>query len=548
VNEGQQPARQAAARRALVTLLILATSAACVAPVAGPDPRRIVAREHEPLALASAAAKRRAVATTPAAVTATEVTDNIDVAALRVRFDRAAAWNGVLDTEDFTQPVQPAQSAQLSGPTGARDETALLRAIAEGAPALAAAERRFEATLESYDQIDLLGDIVQRLRAFTRTASPIRSGPAMAAGDRVRSTGLAPWPSLEALRGELALRSTEMAFEAWRATAHDLAVRGLTFDARLEFVDAERRVQEGQQALLDELLPVARAGLATGRGRQANLLALEAQRERVLGRIDELGSAREGLAASLAALVGDDPLNMTSRAAKPTLGSRAPGSREVGAPRALAPHALAPPETAPADLQPALTLAGARNARAAVALRLAEVMALGPTDLGASRFERGLKGETSVARPGSGPGASLPEPTSTAVDFGAREALLRELRLSLEATERDVAAVRLELEGRRARAESAWREAATRWRVNADEVLPRERASYDSLRGSWSGGAVGFLDVYQAASRVLDVELALARAALDLGLARVDWLAATGQRPAELYTRPPGSEGARGDK
>ena len=155
-------------------------------------------------------------------------------------------------------------------------------------------------------------------------------------------------------------------------------------------------------------------------------------------------------------------------------------------------------------------------------------MALGPTDLGLARFERGLTGEAGVGRTKIGP-PSVPGVTP-GVGLGPREALLRGMRERVEQREHERAAVLRRSLAAQERSAKARESADLRIRVHREELIPRAWGAYEGIAGAWANGQATFQDLIDAADRLHDAQLDFARAELDARLADAALLLATGSR------------------
>jgi len=154
--------------------------------------------------------------------------------------------------------------------------------------------------------------------------------------------------------------------------------------------------------------------------------------------------------------------------------------------------------------------------RAAAAVRLAETMTLPRMDVGSSRFD-----ETFPA-----PGRMVMRRD----DFGVREAQLHEMRARLRAAEhaRDSMRDRVRTEVREALfAQDA---ADRRWSVHERELVPLADRSFRASRGAYEGARAEYLELLDAARRLLKARLGRIDARRAQAYARAKLLQAVGER------------------
>lgn len=454
-----------------------------------------------------------------------------DLEALRAaaarRFDEAAALRGVApppSAELRARAADPTARAELL--QGGLTPEAIVQLLWLRSPALEARREALAGRLQGYDQVRFLEDVVARFRAFTRETR-VRVGPPAAAGSRARQAQLAPYPSVEALRSELVERGVEEAWHELRAELTSLAARALRLRAELLRNDHERRLTAAHRALVAELEPVARALLASSTGAsQADLLTLEAELGRLDAELFALTEEGRGLRAELGALLDLEPNTALTLADPVPAAASAPDPGAADEAAALARLAL--------ENEPRLFAARARARRAEAALRLGEQMTLGPVDLGFSRFERDLAGETGGPPAPVAPLSLAPRPDPRRSGQGAAEALLGEMRHRVSDLQQAVRAAEREDAARAAAGLAGRRAALERRRVHEAELLPLARLAYDGLRASYAGGGASFLEVYRAARRLLELDLGRVHALRDQRLAEAALLEATGTLTSTL--------------
>ncbi|MEE8467660.1 MAG: hypothetical protein V3T22_04360 [Planctomycetota bacterium] len=494
------------------TLTLIALAAACASAPHPPDHSGTFALEAAEVARARSAARLAAAHDPPVAADALP-----DFAALRSRalqrHGEAATLQGLLPVPTDELRALAADEAALERRlrAGPLETEELLQLIWLRDPALAARRSALAAELEGYDQVRLLEDVIDRYRSFVRQ-SRVRIGVPTRADGLDSQSELAPYPAIEALRGELVERGVEQRWHELRAATVQSLASALVQVAHLTWIATDHEIAGEHLILLEAQEPVTRARVAAGRTRQADLLTLQSELERLKSRLAELDAEQDAQAAELARLLDRDAAPAPAAVATTLI-------------------AVADPAQLRATLraaQPELAAARAAWERSLAALRLSEVVALGPTDLGLARFERGLAGEAGVARERLGP-PSLPGVTP-GVGLGPREALLRGMRERVEQREHEWTAV---LRRCLAAQEQAWkaREAADlRLGVYRDEMTPRAWAAYEGIAVAWTNGQASFLEFIDGADRLHQVQLGVARAQRDARLADAALLLATGSR------------------
>ena len=344
-------------------------------------------------------------------------------------------------------------------------------------PELAARRKDVAVAFEGYGQVRFLADSLAPFRALTSSARPLS------------------YATIEQLRSQLVDLRVELRTQAFVAAAVDRLASAREACARLSFLAQEERVTAGHVELVSSLEPVIRSKLTTGDVSQADLLFLEAELERLRGRLEELELERSIQVAALNGLLDRDP---TAR-----LGE-------------ISPEALAPPPTA-GDLErralehhPDLRKARAEIALRDTATRLAEQMAAAPP------------------RPLAPMGQA--KITGAAVRSPAAEALLAEMRLRKEAAEGRLGAHQARIRAQVADSLARRARADRRRETLSEGVLPRQKTAWEGLKGAWGGGGVSYLEVHASARSLLEAELDLAGAERDARLAGAKWMRHAGVR------------------
>jgi len=367
-------------------------------------------------------------------------------------------------------------------------------------PDLRAARDRVEASRTGFTQAADLAQLVQLYRAFA-TDLRVRVGPERS---RRATASIAPSPNVDSLTGEIVRLSVATAFERLRIEVRDLAATARRAHADAVRLTEARAILREDLALQEGLVRVVRARFEAGTSNQAALLAFEARREKV----------RTGLAL----------LEQTERAVRAEwnrLLHRAPD-----APLTLPTSEPEPSPGVAVDVEAhnqEIRVARQTRDRAATAVRLAETMTLPRFDLGSSRFERERASDPHAFPE---PGRMMPP----RADFGVREAQVQEMRARAAAAE---AALDARTDGALAHARGATagvEKARLTLELFEREILPRREQALESARGAYEGNRSGYLDLQDAAERLLAARLGRADARRDYQYANAELLRATGAR------------------
>jgi outer membrane protein TolC len=390
---------------------------------------------------------------------------------------------------DARRPVAEDEEAltRLLGEPVARDDLSALAVLRS--PEVRAARARADAARTAYRQSADLADLVGVYRSFARETRT-RVGPHV--GRETSRT----YPDVSALSGEVAHRTVEIAREALRAAVHRTVADAERVHADGARLAEARRILTEDVALHVALLAALKARYETGRTSQAGYLAFRSRLEELRVELAVLAEESDAVRARLNRLLSRPeraPVNLDLEFA----GAFAPPFPEV------VENAL---DTSPRHLRAVLVAK-----RAAAAVRLAETMALPPFDLGTSRPGRR---RAVMARS----------------DFGVREAQVAEMRARQAAAEADLDAARDRVRTAVREALVAHAAASRRLAVRKSEVVPLARRSFESVRGAYEGNRAGYLDLLDAARRLLKARLGLADARRDLARADADLLVGVGAR------------------
>ncbi|MEZ6195769.1 MAG: hypothetical protein R3F20_08575 [Planctomycetota bacterium] len=389
------------------------------------------------------------------------------------------------------------------------DLDALVRRAWRDHPDLLRARAELRAARARYGQVDWLDDVLRSVadqRRLGRTAG----GPPLAATGSDRSLG--PWPSVEALRGEIADQDLRMAFEELRAAALRRRAEILSRSAELRTLEARRVLTDRHVGLYRQIGEVLRARIAGGAPRQAEALAAEERLADLERQGEELDLRTADARAALAEAVGAPPTATFSL------------EHVMGFASAEGPTTVTGDEGRNA---PVVEMARARRDRMAASLRLAETVVRVRSDVATARFERERSGEGGIART---PMLSTtgPRPGARAVALGPALALIEEARRRLTSAEAGIESRELD----RARAEAAaladLHVAEGDLATLRGELLPRAREAETSLNASFARDRATYLDVVRAAERLIQIEEREQRVIRELARARARLIEAIG--------------------
>jgi len=311
-----------------------------------------------------------------------------------------------------------------------------------------------------------------------------------------------PWFGKRELRREAEGKVADVTARTADAAKLDLAVAAVDAYAGLWQSIASREVIERQAADLERLAGLARARLASGGARQADVLRAQMEVARIRVPLLELRQEEATRRATLGALLSrGEPLGGT-----PEL----PVSGPLPAQAAL---------VASIDAHPELVALSAEEERAKLDARLASKEKWPDPEVGiAYGFRAGMPDMVSAE-------VSIPLPIFAGSDQDRRAA----------ASRADARAAASRREARKATllgdARSAWAAAealAERLDVYEDEILPRARLTVQSATGAFQSGGVDFLTVLEAQVRRNGEELDAIRTRAELLRARARLARAAG--------------------
>ncbi len=314
-----------------------------------------------------------------------------------------------------------------------------------------------------------------------------------------------PWPGKRGRRQAAAEAQVEIATAQREAARRRLAAEVRAAYAQQTAIDAEQRALHESLALLELLLPSARARYETGLARQSDVVGLQLERARLEADLDDLAALCAAHLAELAAALDTAAVDRSSFAA--------------GLP--------AVDDGVVADIEPAdLAEVATADARISAALRRAESAEReGAPDivLGAEYGWRDALPPMVTARVG----VELPLWQGRKQDAMARAA--RREHAMAAADRRDVLAMAgAELAGLRARYDAAARQTA---RLR-DDILPQATLAAESARANYVTGATDTAELIMALRQLAETRAMLAAREADRYAAWATLRALAGRDPA----------------
>ncbi|MDE2491628.1 MAG: TolC family protein [Elusimicrobia bacterium] len=397
-------------------------------------------------------------------------------------------------------PSAPAAAADLS--TGTLRLADVLAEVARVNPELAAARKAWEAAAQVPVQVGAFDDPTATYTGMI-TDLQTKAGPMK---DQWSVSQRVPFWGKRALRAEAAQGDAEVARQAWRAKALELAARTTSAFEDLYYLERTDAILAEQESVLRRVARVADKKYAVGKEPQAAVF--RAQVELAKLETDRVTAQEEAVAARAR-------LNaLLDRPARAALASpeEPPVPKADWDDGALTREALA----SRPELLAARALEGSREAQRRLALRRwfpDFTVGFGYTRIGGGTTNMPYDGQDAQ---GVTVGLNLP------LWIGKNRASVREARAregAADLSERALA------DRTRAQVEDLLVQAQTHARLDAlyeDEVLPQARAALDSTQSAYEADAAGFLDLLDSERALLRFELEQARHRADFQIARAE--------------------------
>lgn len=372
----------------------------------------------------------------------------------------------------------------------------LLLAVALYTPSVKAARERWQAALNQYSQADYLEQLVAQYRTFARYLK-VETGMPL---NKQMDQAFFPYPSTIALKGELIRQQIRLAELDWQIALRDAVVdAGKAFFEYQYLVRAEVTTTENV-TLVKNLLDVVNERYRAGSASQADLLKMQTEFERQRNMLQDIQANRQSAVARINALL--------DRPAQAALGRPEDNDLAVTSPTlpALTDAAL--------EHRQEMNMQKAKVQRAAVAIRLGEVMNRPPASRGYSLLERGMMPEASGSE--SRPSYGLEAKTKDRPSYAQAESYLAEMRRRLDAEEATLAQIKAQTSSMAKTylqdLDIARREVALIRQI----VLPQDRSAYETDLSAYSAGRVSFIDLLDAERALLGARLELDRDRRDL--------------------------------
>ena len=503
-------------------------------------------RQQADLAQAAPAAAPRGAEAAVLREAAAELAVRATAEAERIR--RGDETEGLLDAQSpaarefLALLADPARAEEVLATTPLDLEHVLLAVHARN-PGVAAARANWAATVRMYEQATYLEDLLLRSAAFTRLAAP-RIGAAP-----MREAAF-PYPGLVALKGEMIDREVTMAREMARMRLRDAMVAAARAYHEATHHEQELAIRVELLSLADRVVAATRKRVEAGKGPQAELLEMEA--ERAMAEND-----RAHAVTSLA----------RARRELNTLLARSPGApialRQHGDPPAQTP-ALAPFLELAARFSPQARVARAETGRSAAAIRMSEAMLFAAPAPGASVAATPMDGSVPVgpdasgaaapgmagamdAAPGTAPHApGLPPrdgaPGGAPVAFGADLAWVAELRERHVALGRAAEEAALAVQREVVRAHYELDAARRMFEVAARSTEPLSAQSVEERIHLYEAGRGDFAELTAALQLHLRAAHDVAAARHEYGMAQAMLWMAAGARPEAVGDASEGGE------
>jgi outer membrane protein, heavy metal efflux system len=238
------------------------------------------------------------------------------------RRDRLIADFGAADRDGAGRPLDDGEA--LFAAEAALDRAALVQAILERNPDLAAARQAWRAALAEVDGADALED---PMLSYSVAPLSVVSGEA-SFGHEVRLSQRLPWPGKRRLRAEVALAEAEAARDQLTSVRLELALMASNLFDDYYLVARSLEINERHQALLAQFQKSAEAQYVVGRGSQQDPIQAEVEIAHLEHDRISLETRRDILVAQLNGLLRRSPRAKLPPPPGQLPARGAPGSRE----------------------------------------------------------------------------------------------------------------------------------------------------------------------------------------------------------------------------
>lgn len=380
---------------------------------------------------------------------------------------------------------------------------------------VAAARAEVEARRARHEQAAHLATTVAAYRRYeVDLASRIGPGPTTRDDEGEHH----PHPAVLEVTGERIRHDVDAAWHALRGKVLASIVETYRTLSSIQYLVRQRVITEEQIALWERLEPTVRNRVSVNLGSLGDLLAVQAEVARARTQSVNLTHRLEATTFHLHSLlrIANDPTSVPGHVSpldltEFTLSEMAPATSHL-----LSRH-------------PALAMQDAMVQRMHATRRLLELTTLPRPGLDAARMRRTTSGETAIEGRGNSFRPSTHVPSMPF--FGVREAALREVRARERESESRLEQARIDARDAIEREWVAYDEAHRQGVLLRDTMVPLANEAYDAVLGAYDGNRARFVDVLQAARRVLDVRLESARREHETQLAFAQLTAVLGMDP-----------------
>ncbi len=342
------------------------------------------------------------------------------------------------------------------------------------------------------------------------------------------------------LRGSMASSVAEESGAKYEAER-----RKLLYDTTrlwLEFFYLQRSLQtvEDNTTYMRSLAEVVQRRYETGAAQHSSLIQTQLELATLKDRLARLTQEQQPIAAALNAKLdrpADAPIGLPDTLPKAL----------QTIPAAAVPGSTTPTFEALLDRHPKIQAAEARRERARAASTLAEKMSFPDLTLGFEYIETADSEMPGVADRGKDAAVAVAM-IDLPLWFDRNDADRGRAHARLSGAESDLVETRNELRAELERVLFELSDADRRMQLYNDDLLPLARQSLEVVTQQFAAGSSSFTDVIQEQRRLLDLELSLDRARVDLGLAIARWNQLIGDPTSNLPSAAARtSEGATND-
>lgn len=376
------------------------------------------------------------------------------------------------------------------------------------------AAARFRASIEGFDQVTQLDEILRQYAAFTESVMA-GVGP-MRGSDSIRMKF--PYPGVTALKGQVAEDNVKIEHENLSIVQRDILAQGSKTYWNLLYTHRALRIARDTLNRLHHLESVATTRYGAGKTSYQDVIKTRIGREKLEERLDTFTKQRGNLETELLTLMNlppghslGRPKTTTPDLSLPELNDLYPlaieNRQEVSRMRAMVARMGRMVEMAETLIQPEFSQNYSLYADRAI------------MQAGSIAMQPAFNTTIATTR-----GKGLPKNSW----FGSRDAYLRETRLKLDALRNDLT----EAENRtRLMVRKGWfdLDRARRERsLYKNRLLDLSQTSLDVSTRGYESGTVSFADVITSYTDWLDVNLASERRNSDVGIARSELMRRVG--------------------